>query len=48
MDWIHVAQSREQCQAVVNTAVNFQVLQNSGNLLSEKVLVSEEGFGSME
>jgi hypothetical protein len=26
MDWIHLAQNRDQCRALVNTVINFWVL----------------------
>jgi hypothetical protein len=34
IDWIHVAEDRDQWWALENTALNFQVLYNAGNFLS--------------
>jgi hypothetical protein len=34
MDWIHLAQDREQWRALVNTVTNLWVRQNVGNFLS--------------
>jgi hypothetical protein len=34
MDWIHLAQDRDQWQALVNTEMNVQVPYSVGNLLS--------------
>jgi len=34
VDWINVAQDRNRWQAVVNTAVSFQVVLNVGNFLT--------------
>jgi hypothetical protein len=34
MDWIDLAQDRDQCRALVNTAMNLRVPYNSGNFLS--------------
>jgi hypothetical protein len=34
MDWIDLAQDRDQCRALVKTVMNLQVLQNAGTFLS--------------
>jgi hypothetical protein len=34
MDWIDLAQCRDQWRALVNTVVNLQILQNTENCLS--------------
>jgi hypothetical protein len=34
MDWIDLAQDREQWRALVNTVMNLRVLQNAGKFLS--------------
>jgi hypothetical protein len=34
MDWIDLAQARDQCMALVNTVMNLRVPQNAGKLLS--------------
>jgi hypothetical protein len=34
MDWTDVARDRDQCRALVNTVMNFQVPQNVGKFLS--------------
>jgi hypothetical protein len=34
VDWMHVAQDRDQWRALVNTVVNLRVLQKAGNLLT--------------
>jgi hypothetical protein len=33
MDWIHLAQDRDQWQALVNTVMNLQVPKNVGKFL---------------
>jgi hypothetical protein len=37
MDWIDLAQDRDQLKALVNTVMNFWVPQNAGKLLSSCV-----------
>jgi hypothetical protein len=34
MDWIDLAQNRDQWRALVNTVMNLRVLQNAGKFLS--------------
>jgi hypothetical protein len=34
VDWMHLAQDRDQWRAVVNTVMNLQVLQKAGNFLN--------------
>jgi hypothetical protein len=35
MDWIDLAQDREQCRALVNTVMNLGVPENAGKFLSD-------------
>jgi hypothetical protein len=49
MNWIHLAQDRDQRMALVNIVMNPWVPQNVRSLLSGLVIVgSEEGLDSME
>jgi hypothetical protein len=34
MYWIHLAQDRGKCSALVNTAMNFRITQNVGKFLN--------------
>jgi hypothetical protein len=34
MDWIELARDREQCRALVNTAMNLRFLKIAGNFLN--------------
>jgi hypothetical protein len=40
VDWIHLAQDRDQWQAVVNTVMYLRVPYNAGNFLSSWVTIS--------
>jgi hypothetical protein len=43
VDWIHVAQDRDQWRAVVNTVKNLQVPYKEVNILTGWVTSSQEG-----
>jgi len=46
MDWIQLAQDRDQWQAVMNTVMNLWVSPNSGVFwLADELLTSKEGLG---
>jgi hypothetical protein len=34
MDWMHLAQNREQWRALVNTIMNLRVIEKAGNFLT--------------
>jgi hypothetical protein len=36
LDWIHVAQDRNQCRVLVNTAMNLRVTLKAGNILTSR------------
>jgi hypothetical protein len=49
MDWIHLAQDRDQWRTLVNTVMNIWVPQNVGKFLSSwQPAASQEGLISME
>jgi hypothetical protein len=49
LDWIHLAQNRVQCQAVVNVVLNICMPWNSENFLTSWGTVSsQEGLWSIE
>jgi hypothetical protein len=38
VDWIHLAQDRDQSQALVNMVMNLRVIQKAGNFLTNQLL----------
>jgi hypothetical protein len=40
MDWIDLAQDKDQWRALVNTVMNLRVLYNSGKFLSTRTMGS--------
>jgi hypothetical protein len=46
MDWIHLAQDRDQLRTLVNTFGFHKMLGHS--CVAERLVTSEEGLGSME
>jgi hypothetical protein len=49
MDWIDLAQDRNQWRALVNTGMNLRVLQNVGKFLrAVQLAASQKGISSME
>jgi hypothetical protein len=49
VDWMHVAQDRDQCRAVVNTVMNLRVPWMAGNILAtDWLLTSQEGLCSVQ
>jgi len=44
VDWIHLAQDREQLWALVNTVKNLRVPLKVGNFLTECLLASQKGL----
>jgi hypothetical protein len=49
MDWIDLAQDRDQWKALVNTLTNRRVPENAGKfLVGERVLASRERISSMK
>jgi hypothetical protein len=48
MDWIDLAEDRDQWRALVNTVMNLRVHLNAGNFLSGRTIgSSQEGLNSM-
>jgi hypothetical protein len=49
MDWIHLAQDRDQQWALVNVVMNLGSLEMLGNSwVAERLVGSQVAFGSME
>jgi hypothetical protein len=48
VDWIHLAQDRDQWRSLVNKAMNFRVVSRAGNFVTEGVAGAQEGFSSIE
>jgi hypothetical protein len=48
MDWIHVAQNRDQWWAMVNMVMNLWVLYNFRKLMAKKVFTSQDGLTTMD
>jgi hypothetical protein len=46
--WVHLAQDRDQWQAVVNKVMKLRVPYKEGNFLADLLLASQELFQSME
>jgi hypothetical protein len=38
MDWIYLAQDRDQCKTLVNTVMNLRVPKNAGKFLSSCII----------
>jgi hypothetical protein len=43
VDWIHLAQDRDQWRTLVNMIMNLMVLQKPGNFLTSSVTISFHG-----
>jgi hypothetical protein len=47
MDWIDLAQDRDQWRAPANTVMNLSIPENAGKFLSSCTIGSQEGLSSM-
>jgi hypothetical protein len=47
VDWMHLAEDRDQWWALVNMVVNLQVPEKSNNLMTSRVTILQEGLCSM-
>jgi hypothetical protein len=48
VEWMHLAQDRDQWWALVNTVMKLHFPLKAGNFLTEWLLASQEGLGSVE
>jgi hypothetical protein len=47
MDWFSLAEERDKWWSLLNAVINLLVPKTGGNLLTEDLLASEEGFCSI-